>query len=253
MKLFPAIDIRDGNTVRLTQGDYDRETIYGNSPVDTALRFQDEGAEWIHVVDLDAARSGEQQNLAVIEAIANRIEVPFQVGGGVRDEQAGYRLADCGVSRVVIGTAAIQNPELVEHLAPNMAVAVGLDAWGDEVAISGWEEKTGVSLFDVIDRFENAGVEAFVVTEIGRDGMMVGPDVESLKKVLGRTTVPVIASGGVGVLSHFDDLVSLEATTEKTPGSVMKLHGVIVGRAIYEGRFSVKEALAHIARLKQYG
>ncbi|MEM7094404.1 MAG: 1-(5-phosphoribosyl)-5-[(5-phosphoribosylamino)methylideneamino]imidazole-4-carboxamide isomerase [Actinomycetota bacterium] len=236
MKLYPAIDIRDGNCVRLYQGDYDRETIYGDSPAEQAATFAEAGAEWIHCVDLDAARSGEQQNLASIAAIAERVEVPLQVGGGVRTVDAAQRLWDAGVTRVVIGTAAIENPDLVRELAPQGQVAVGLDAWGTDIAVAGWEERTGRDLFETVAEFGDVGVAAFVVTEIGRDGTMEGPDVDGLARVLETTDVPVIASGGVGDLDHLRSLTTLS-------GRGRPLDGAIVGRAIYEGAFTVTEAV----------
>ncbi len=237
MKLYPAIDIRDGNCVRLYQGDYDRETVYGDNPADQAAAFADEGAPWIHCVDLDAARSGDQQNLASIAAIAERVAVPLQVGGGVRNVEAAKRLWDAGVTRVVIGTAAVQNPDLVRELAPQGQVAVGLDAWGSDIAVAGWEERTGKDLFETVASFADAGVAAFVVTEIARDGTMEGPDVAGLQRVLKTTHVPVIASGGVGTLDHLRTLTSLVAEGRT-------LEGVIAGRAIYERAFTVREAVA---------
>lgn len=235
--LYPAIDIRDGNCVRLYQGNYDRETIYGDSPSDQAAAFADEGAAWIHCVDLDAARSGDQQNLASIAAIAARVNVPLQVGGGVRTVQAAQRLWDAGVTRVVIGTAAIQNPSLVRELAPLGQVAVGLDAWGTDIAVAGWEERTGQDLYETVESFGDAGVAAFVITEIARDGTMEGPDTTGLQQVLATTSVPVIASGGVGTLDHLRSLRGLSAGNRS-------LEGVIAGRAIYEHAFTVAEAVA---------
>lgn len=236
LDLYPAIDIRDGNCVRLYQGDYDRETVYGDNPADQAAAFADEGAAWIHCVDLDAARSGDQQNLASVAAIAERVSVPLQVGGGVRTVEAAKRLWDAGVTRVVIGTAAVQNPDLVRELAPQGQVAVGLDAWGTDIAVAGWEERTGKDLFETVASFGDAGVAAFVVTEIGRDGTMEGPDVDGLQRVLATTHVPVIASGGVGNLDHLRSLMGLEAEGRS-------LEGVIAGRAIYENAFTVAQAV----------
>lgn len=240
MKLYPAIDIRDGNCVRLYQGDYDRETVYGADPAAQAASFAAEGSPWIHCVDLDAARSGEQTNLAAITAIAQRVAVPLQVGGGVRTVEAAERLWNAGVTRVVIGTAAIENPDLVRELAPRGQVAVGLDAWGSDIAVAGWEERTGRNLYDTVASFGDAGVAAFVVTEIGRDGTMEGPDLDGLRRVLETTEVPVIASGGVGSLDHLRALAALR-------GGDRRLEGVIAGRAIYERAFTVAEAVAALA------
>lgn len=236
MKLFPAIDIRGGACVRLYQGDYDRETVYGDDPAAQAAGFVAEGAEWIHCVDLDAARSGEQTNLASIAAITAAVDVPVQVGGGVRNVEAAQRLWDAGVTRVVIGTAAIENPELVRALAPMGPVAVGLDAWGTDVAVAGWEQRTGRDLFETVASFADSGAAAFVVTEIGRDGTMEGPDLDGLAQVLASTDVPLVASGGVGSLDDLRALAGLSAGDRR-------LSGAIVGRAIYEQAFTVREAV----------
>ncbi len=236
MRLFPAIDLRDGRAVRLYQGDYGRETVYNDDPVAQALAFAAEGAEWIHVVDLDAARTGDPKNRSVIADIAAAVEVPVQTGGGVRSERDADELFAAGVARVVLGTAALEQPELVRALARRLPVAVGLDARGREVAVRGWEQGSGQDLLDVARGFADAGVEALVVTEIGRDGTLGGPDVDGLGEVLEATELPVIASGGVGSL---DDLRALAAL--RTSGR--RLMGAIVGRALYEGSFSLRDAL----------
>lgn len=236
MELFPAIDLLDGRAVRLYQGDYDRETIYNDDPVEQARLFAAEGARWIHVVDLDAARSGTPRNREVIAAIVDAVDVPVQTGGGVRDDAAADALFEAGVARVVLGTAALEDPALVRRLASRVPVAVGLDARGREVAVRGWEQGSGRDLLDVAREFADAGVEALIVTEIGRDGTLSGPDIEGLGEVLDATELPVIASGGVGVL---DDLRALMAL--RSAGRA--LAGVIVGRAIYEGAFTVSQAL----------
>ncbi|NCY16984.1 MAG: 1-(5-phosphoribosyl)-5-[(5-phosphoribosylamino)methylideneamino]imidazole-4-carboxamide isomerase [Actinobacteria bacterium] len=237
MELFPAIDLLEGRAVRLYQGDYDRETIYNDDPVEQARLFAAEGARWIHVVDLDAARSGTPRNREVIAAIAAAVDVPVQTGGGVRDDDAAAALFDAGVARVVLGTAALEDPALVRRLASRVPVAVGLDARGREVAVRGWEQGSGRDLLDVAREFADAGVEALIVTEIGRDGTLAGPDLEGLGEVLDATELPVIASGGVGVLDDLRALASLRSGGRS-------LAGTIVGRAIYEGAFTVREALA---------
>ena len=236
IELYPAIDLRGGRCVRLYQGDYGRETVYGDDPVAQALAFEAEGAAWIHVVDLDAARSGEPVNRPVVAAIAAAVSVPMQTGGGVRDEAAAEALIDAGVARVVLGTAALEQPDLVRRLAPRFPVAVGLDARGREVAVRGWEEGSGRDLLDVAAEFADAGVAALVVTEIGRDGTLEGPDLEGLAAVLAATHIDVIASGGVGSL---DDLRALD---QLSVGD-RRLAGVIVGRALYEGAFTLTDAL----------
>jgi phosphoribosylformimino-5-aminoimidazole carboxamide ribotide isomerase len=231
IELYPAIDLRAGRCVRLYQGDYGRETVYGDDPVAQALAFEAEGAAWIHVVDLDAARTGEPVNRPVVAAIAAAVSVPVQTGGG-----AAEALIDAGVARVVLGTAALEQPDLVRRLAPRFPVAVGLDARGREVAVRGWEQGSGRDLLDVAAEFADAGVAALVVTEIGRDGTLEGPDLEGLAAVLGATGIDVIASGGVGSL---DDLRALD---QLSVGD-RRLAGAIVGRALYEGAFTLTEAL----------
>ena len=236
MQLYPAIDLRGGRCVRLYQGSYDAETAYSDDPVGQAQQFADAGASWLHVVDLDAARTGDPVNLAVIAAIADAVDVPVQTGGGVRSLDAAAALADAGVARVVIGTAAVETPELVEQVAAHQPVAVGLDARGREVATHGWEQGGGGDLLEMASRFESSGAEAVVVTEISRDGTMSGPDTDGLAAVLDATGLAVIASGGVATLP---DLTALAAIGDHS----RRLAGVIVGRALYEGRFSVEQAL----------
>jgi phosphoribosylformimino-5-aminoimidazole carboxamide ribotide isomerase len=238
-ELFPAIDLRDGKCVRLHQGDFDAETVYDDDPVHVARAFDVAGASWIHVVDLDAARTGEGANLGVIEAICAAVSCRVQTGGGVRTvAAAGDRLL-AGAARVVVGTAAVEQPELVDDLCalhPGQ-VAVGLDARGRALATRGWTGGGDADLVDVIARFDDRGVAALVVTSIARDATMEGPDLAQLGLALDATTVPVIASGGVGGLSDLDALRSLER-------SGRRLAGAIVGKALYEGRFTVAQALA---------
>jgi phosphoribosylformimino-5-aminoimidazole carboxamide ribotide isomerase len=242
VELYPSIDIRAGRVVRLFQGDYDRETVYGDDPVGVAERFADGGAAWIHVVDLDAARSGQPINrptvAAVVDAVAGRAKV--QASGGVRDLDAAAALADAGVTRVVVGTAALQDPSLVARIAGRQPVAVGLDARRGELAVRGWVDRSGEDLFSVLPRFADVGVEALVVTEIERDGTLAGPDVEGLGEVLARTRLAVIASGGVGRIDDVSALAALEVDGRR-------LAGVIVGRALHEGRVSLGDALVAVA------
>ncbi|MFO7591752.1 MAG: 1-(5-phosphoribosyl)-5-[(5-phosphoribosylamino)methylideneamino]imidazole-4-carboxamide isomerase [Acidimicrobiia bacterium] len=239
MQVYPAIDVRAGRAVRLEQGDFARERVYDDDPIAVARAFAAAGTEWIHVVDLDAARTGEPANLAVVEAIAAAVPCSIQVGGGVRSVEAAGALLRCGAARVVVGTAAVEDPELVDALCsfhPG-AIAVGLDARGREVAVRGWTEGSGHDLLDLAARFAGFGVAALVVTEIARDGMLVGPDLDQLRAVLEATTVPVIASGGVGSLADLRALADLAIGDRR-------LAGVIVGKAIYEQRFTLGEALA---------
>jgi phosphoribosylformimino-5-aminoimidazole carboxamide ribotide isomerase len=236
MDLYPAIDLRGGRCVRLYQGDYDQETVYDNDPVEQAKAFETAGAPWIHVVDLDAARTGRPVNREVVAEIACAVKVPVQAGGGVRDEDAADALFEAGVARVVVGTAALEQPAFVRRLASRHPVAVGLDARAREVATRGWEKGTGKDLFDVLGEFAEAGVAAVVVTEIGRDGTFAGPDLDGLAAVLAATPIDVIASGGVGTVDDIRALAAL-ASGSRT------LAGAIVGRALYEGRVDLNEAL----------
>lgn len=240
--LLPAIDLRDGRAVRLLRGDYDAETVYSDDPLDVARAYEAAGAEWIHVVDLDAARTGEPVNAPLVAAIATSVGCSIEAGGGVRTAEAAERLLGAGVARVVVGTAAVEQPGLVAELCARHPgrVAVGLDARGRSLAVRGWTETTGADLTDAARRLEDAGAAALIVTEIGRDGTMFGPDVDQLFAVLEATAVDVIASGGVGTLEDLGTLAGLRRGDRS-------LAGVIVGRALYEGRFTVEEALACLA------
>lgn len=243
MELYPAIDLRAGRAVRLHQGDYGQETVYGDDPVAVAESFAAAGARWIHVVDLDAARTGEPRNRAVVAAICAAVGpagVSVQSGGGVRSEEAAAALADAGVARVVVGTAAMEDPALVGRIAGRQPAAVGLDGRSGEVAVRGWLQGSGASVLDVLPRFEQAGVAAVVITEISVDGTLAGPDLAGLAAALGRTALPVVASGGVGSLDDLHALDSLEVGGRR-------LAGAITGKALYEGRFTVADALGALA------
>ena len=227
-ELFPAIDLRAGRCVRLVQGDYDRETVYGDDPVAQALAFQEAGADWVHVVDLDAARSGSPVNRSAVAAVTAALDVPVQTGGGVRSLADARTLFDAGVTRVVLGTAAIQDPDLVTAVSDYGPVAVGLDVWGDEVAVNGWTEGSGLLIVDALVRYSTLGTSAFVITRIERDGTMEGPDLDVLTDALAVTNVDVVASGGVGRPSDLDDLAALSVDGRR-------IAGIILGRALYEG------------------
>ena len=232
-ELYPAIDLRAGRVVRLTKGDYDAETVYGDDPVAVAVSFAEAGAPWIHVVDLDAARSGDPVNRRVVAAIAAALggRARLQTGGGVRRIADAEALAAAGVDRVVMGSAAIADPSLVDRVAEVVAVAVGLDHRDGVLAVHGWTESSSLRVDDALAMFPAAS--AFVVTDISRDGMLTGPDLVGLAAAVAATGVPVIASGGVSSLA---DLVALAPY----PG----LGGIITGKALYEGRFTVASALA---------
>ena len=238
MDLYPAIDLRGGRCVRLVEGDFQRETVYGDDPVAVARSFADAGARWIHVVDLDAARTGEGINRPVVSRIAGAVAsagVRVQSGGGVRSLADAEELIGAGVSRVVIGTAAVENPDLVAEVARRWpgAVAVGLDHRAGEVRLRGWTEGAGRRVSELVPRAVEAGASAVIVTDISRDGRLVGPDLDGLSALIAETGAPVIASGGVGSLADVEALAAVEG-----------LSGVIAGKAIYEGRLNVSEALA---------
>lgn len=230
--LYPAIDLRGGKVVRLAQGDYARETVYGDDPVSVALSFADAGAPWVHIVDLDAARTGDPVNRPIIarvaEALTGRAKV--QTGGGVRSVSDAEDLARAGVARVVMGSAAVADPTLVASASTVVDVAVGLDHRHGDVAVHGWTASSGVSLDEALGWFPTA--RAFVITDIARDGMLNGPDLAGLAAAVAATPVPVIASGGV---SSLDDVLALSR--------IERLGGIITGRALYEGRFGVREAV----------
>ena len=234
--VFPAIDLIDGKCVRLLQGVYSSETQYSDDPISQALSFQEEGASWIHIVDLDAARTGIANNASIIEKIASQLEIPVQVGGGIRDLERARLIFDSGVTRIVIGTAAIENPSLLEEVVSIGRVAIAVDLNGNKVAVHGWKKKTDLAYTDLFERFEKTGVDAYIVTHIERDGTLEGPDIDAYKNIISSTTKDVIASGGVGSTDDLRDLSLLDANGKN-------LRGVIVGRAFYEGKFSLSQAI----------
>jgi phosphoribosylformimino-5-aminoimidazole carboxamide ribotide isomerase len=238
MDLYPAIDLRGGRVVQLVQGDFDRERDHGDDPVAIARSFVEAGAPWIHTVDLDAARTGEATNRELIAAICSAVPVPVQAGGGVRSLDAARALAEAGVARVVMGTAALEpdGAELVAAVAAEQRVAIGLDVKGREVVVRGWAEGSGVDWADALVTLSGAGAEAVVVTQVQVEGLMGGADLSGLAEVLAATDLDVIASGGVGELA---DLLALAGVT----GGGRRLAGAIVGTAIYEGRVDVPTAV----------
>ncbi len=243
MELYPAIDLRGGQVVRLHQGDYASETVYGDDPVAVARAYAAAGAGWIHVVDLDAARTGQPLNREIVAAIAAGVTAKVQCGGGVRDDLAAASLLESGVDRVVLGTAALEDPGLVRRLSAAYPgrIAVGLDARAGQVAVRGWVEDSGRSVVKVAQEFDDVGVAAVVVTDIGRDGTLAGPDLDGLAAVLAATELEVIASGGVGTVDHIRSLASLDVDGRT-------LAGAIVGKALYEDRFTVEEGIAACGR-----
>ena len=242
MILYPAIDIRGGQAVRLLQGDYARETVYDADPVEAAKRWADEGAEFLHVVDLDGAKAGSPQNLDSVRRIATEVGCPFQVGGGLRDAESVAALLDAGASRVVIGTAALRDPEFLDAVVARHGerVVVSVDARGGKVSLSGWTEATEQDVAETVKELGGRGVARFLCTEIDVDGTMEGPAVEELRRIAAGTSAQVIASGGVGTLTDLEALAQLGADAPN-------IEGAIVGRALYERKFTVADGIAALA------
>ncbi len=250
MKLFPAIDIRGGKCVRLTQGDFSREKDYGADPVAQALQFESEGAEFIHIVDLDAARTGEPVNRHIIGEICKSVAAFVQAGGGVRRLKDAEQLKSLGVGRVVVGTSAVKHPELLPEMAACIEIAAGLDFRSGALAVEGWTQDTNRDLFQTAEKLLDCGISALVATDIDRDGMLEGPNQGALLKLLqlldeNAAQVELIASGGVSSSEDIKALGSMEAAA-----GGRKLSGLIIGKAIYEGTLSFKKAQEAVESLK---
>jgi phosphoribosylformimino-5-aminoimidazole carboxamide ribotide isomerase len=239
--LYPAIDIRGGGAVRLLQGDYERETAYDADPAGAAARWAGEGAEFLHVVDLDGAKAGKPQNLDTVRRIAAAVGCPIQVGGGLRDAESVAAVLAAGAERVVIGTAALRDPEFLAECLNQHGdrVVVSVDARGGKVSLSGWTEATDHDVAAAVADLGDRGVARFLCTEIEVDGTMEGPAIDELNRVATATDAQIIASGGVGDLSHLEALARAAAPN---------IEGVIVGRALYENRFTVAEARETLSR-----
>ncbi len=234
MILYPAIDLKDGQAVRLLRGDMASATVFADDPSAQATAFEGAGAEWLHLVDLDGAFAGAPRNAAAVAAILGAVTVPVQLGGGIRDHATAARWLEAGVTRVILGTAAVEDPDLVRALARDFPgrIAVGIDARDGRVATRGWAEATEVEATILARSFEDAGVAAIIYTDIARDGAMQGPNVEATEALAQAVSIPVIASGGVSSLS---DLARLRS------GGIVA--GAIVGRALYDGTINLAEAL----------
>jgi len=236
MIVIPAVDIKNGKCVRLSQGRMDAETIFSEDPAAMAERWENEGAELIHVVDLDGAIEKKPQNLVTIKAILQRVHVPIQVGGGIRTIDTVKMFLDIGVRRVIIGTEAIRNPEMVSEacrLFPGRIV-VGIDARNGLVAIEGWTHTTQIKAVDLARQFEDVGVTAINFTDIYRDGMQTGPNIPETQRLAEAISIPVVASGGVSVIEDIINLLPLESVGVK---------GVITGKALYSGMLDLKRAI----------
>ena len=237
MILYPAIDLKDGNAVRLVHGDMDQTTVFNDDPAAQAKAFVAAGCEWLHLVDLNGAFAGEPVNAAPVEAILKACPVPAQLGGGIRDMATIERWLDKGLARVILGTVAVENPDLVREAARAFPgkVAVGLDARNGRVATRGWAEETDVMVTDLAKSFEDAGIAAIIYTDILRDGAMKGPNIDATADLARAVDIPVIASGGV---SSMADLAGLQDTGV--------ISGAISGRALYDGAIDLKHALSQL-------
>ena len=243
MEILPAIDLLDGACVRLHQGDYDQVTRFSEDPVAQALSWQSQGATRLHLVDLDGAKRGEPINDAAVRAITSALDIPVQLGGGVRSLERAEELIACGLDRVILGTVAIEQPQLVQELAQRHPgrIVVGIDANNGRVATRGWIEQSDVLATDLAKKFSAAGIAAIITTDIATDGTLAGPNLEALRTMAQCSAVPVIASGGIGCMADLLSLLPLEP---------LGVTGVIVGRALYDGRVDLAEAIAALGEAR---
>ena len=237
MIVIPAIDLKEGRCVRLEQGLMERDTVFNDNPAAQALEWQRQGAELLHIVDLDGAFAGEPKNRAAIAAIVGALSIPTQLGGGIRDLATVEAYLSLGVGRVILGTAAQRNPELVKEACLKFPgqIVVGIDAKNGMVAVQGWAEVTGITAVDLAKKFEGYGVAAIIYTDIARDGMLQGPNLEATKALAEAISIPVIASGGVSTLADITNLMAIEDSG---------VTGVITGKAVYTGAIKLAEAIA---------
>jgi len=243
MLVIPAIDLKEGKCVRLEQGLMEKDTVYSDDPGAQARLWQEQGAELLHIVDLDGAFAGEPKNRGAIEAILGAIDIPAQLGGGIRDLETIEAYLKLGLSRVIIGTAAQRNPELVAEACRRFPgqIVVGIDAKNGMVAVQGWAEVTDVTAVELARTFEDFGVAAIIYTDISRDGMMQGPNLEATRALADAVAIPIIASGGVSRLQDIENLMEIEASG---------VAGVITGKAIYSGALDLAEAVALTRRTR---
>lgn len=236
MIVIPAIDLKDGKCVRLEQGLMERDTVFSDNPGAQARAWQDQGAELLHIVDLDGAFAGEPKNRTAIEAIVRAVSIPTQLGGGIRDLATIEAYLSLGIDRVIIGTAAQRNPELVKEACEKFPgrIVVGIDAKNGMVAVQGWAEITGITAVELARKFEGFGVAAIIYTDISRDGMLQGPNIEATRQLAEAVNIPVIASGGLSTLKDIENLMAIESSG---------VTGVITGKAIYTGAINLAEAI----------
>ncbi len=241
MLVIPAIDLKNGVCVRLEQGLMDKDTVFNDNPAEQALAWQRQGAELLHIVDLDGAFAGEPKNRSAIEAIIKAISIPAQLGGGIRDIATIEAYLSLGLSRVIIGTAAQRNPELVREACLKFPgrIVVGIDAKNGMVAVQGWAELTDITAVELARKFEDCGVAAIIYTDISRDGMLQGPNLEATKALAEAVNIPIIASGGVSSLQDIENLMAIEQSG---------VSGVITGKAVYTGAIKLAEAIALTGR-----
>lgn len=233
MLVIPAIDIKDGKCVRLVQGDYDKEEVFSEDPVSVAKKWEREGAELIHIVDLNGARDGKMKNFEIIKKISDSVKIPLQIGGGIRNFETAKKLIELGV-KIVLGTVAVENTSLISNLSKEFGsekICVAVDAKNDKVVIRGWTKKSGNSLTKILKRIERLEIGYIIFTNVERDGTLLGINEKALKKVIDNVSIPVIASGGISSLSDLRKL------------SRMGVYGAILGMALYKGCFSLKEAI----------
>jgi len=234
MILYPAIDLKEGRCVRLIRGDMNKATVFNDDPASQAASFADAGAPWLHLVDLDGAFAGKPMNAKAVEAIVDAVDLPVQLGGGIRNLDTIEKWLNCGVMRVILGTAAVKDPDLVRQACRSFPghVAVGIDARAGRVAVEGWAEETDIDATDLARKFADAGVDAIIYTDIDRDGVLQGANIPATAELARTVSVPVIASGGVSSLSDIRALIADKC-----------IAGAIIGRALYDGRIDLREAL----------
>ena len=237
MDILPAIDLKDGKAVRLTKGLMESAKIYSNEPWEVAKVFEEMGSSWVHLVDLNGAFAGEPKNIEQIEKIRKNCNLKLELGGGIRDEETIRRYVDLGIDRVILGSIALKNPAFVKEMCKQYRVVVGIDAIDGYVAVEGWAEKSTMKATDLAREFANAGVEAIICTDVGRDGMLSGVNLDFTLSIAEASGIATIASGG---LKNLDDIIKLK--------QCRKVSGVIVGKAFYEGTLDLREAFSIIAK-----